>query len=65
VSTTNYGDPATRNVVLDTYRAEIMSLAADVLEGGNPDLSPEFSDGVGWAVDTLRSAADKAAGGAR
>ncbi|MEV8324564.1 hypothetical protein [Kitasatospora sp. NPDC056731] len=39
--------------------------AADVLELGNPDRSPEFSDGVDWAVDTLRSAADKTTGGAR
>ncbi|MFJ2780250.1 hypothetical protein [Kitasatospora sp. NPDC087315] len=50
---------------LDTHHADALRLAADVLEAGNPDRSPGFSDGVDWAVATLRSAADKTVGGDR
>ncbi|MFE2407049.1 hypothetical protein ACFXDE_01760 [Kitasatospora sp. NPDC059408] len=58
------GDGPTTALV-NELTANAYRRAADVLEAGNPDRSPEFSDGVDWAVDTLRSVADKTAGGAR
>ncbi|MFJ9448199.1 hypothetical protein ACIRRH_41245 [Kitasatospora sp. NPDC101235] len=51
--------------LLDQLTADAYRTAADVLEVGNPDRSPEFTEGVDWAVETLRSAADKTVGGAR
>jgi hypothetical protein len=46
-----------REAAVEAHRREVLLLAADVLEGGNPDRSPEFSDGVDWAVEVLRAAA--------
>lgn len=50
-----------RDAALADYRAEQLKLTADVLEVANPDRSAEFSEGVDWAIATIRSAAEKSA----
>ncbi|WP_282203947.1 hypothetical protein [Kitasatospora fiedleri] len=54
-------DHAVADAAITAVLAEMISLSAHTLELANPDRSPEFSDGVDWAIDTLRSAAAKLA----
>jgi hypothetical protein len=44
--------------------AEVLREAAETAEETNPDRSYEFSEGVDWVVDLLRTLADVAEGGA-
>jgi hypothetical protein len=57
-----YADPQGK---LDAYLAEKLRDIANTLVVVNPDRSAEFSDGVDWAVDRLKTLADDLAGGAR
>lgn len=50
---------------LDAFLAEKLRTIADTLEALNPDRGAEFSEGVDWTLDRLRSLADDFAGGAR
>ena len=50
-------DYATADAAITATLADQIVLSAHVLELANPDRSSDFSDGVDWAVDTLRSAA--------
>lgn len=57
-----YADPQTK---LDAYLAEKLRAIADTVEEANPDRSADFSEGVDWTLDRLRTLADSLAGGAR
>lgn len=57
-----YADPQGK---LDAYLAERLRTITDTAKLMNPDRSAEFSDGVDWALDTLRTLADNLDGGAR
>ncbi|TXJ78569.1 hypothetical protein E2C11_16305 [Streptomyces lavendulae] len=50
---------------LDAFLAERLRAITDTVELANPDRSAEFSDGVDWVLDTLRTLADNLGGGAR
>nr|BEK68814.1 hypothetical protein KPHV_60410 [Kitasatospora purpeofusca] len=56
------GDGPARALVAE-LTATAYRQAADALSAGNPDRNPEFTEGVEWAVATLRSAADKTVAG--
>ncbi|MFJ6667479.1 hypothetical protein [Streptomyces sp. NPDC091383] len=58
----NYTDPQGK---LDAYLAEKLRPIADTVELTNPDRSAEFSEGVDWALDRLRTLANNLDGGAR
>ncbi|MFK4869042.1 hypothetical protein ACI3K4_27890 [Streptomyces sp. CSMPJR101] len=57
-----YADPQGK---LDDFLAEKLRDIADTLEAINPDRGAEFSDGVDWALDRLRTLANHMSGGAR
>jgi hypothetical protein len=56
-----YADPQGK---LDAFLAEKLRDVANTLEVINPDRSAEFSEGVGWAIDRLKTLADDLSGGA-
>ncbi|MEU0200858.1 MULTISPECIES: hypothetical protein [unclassified Streptomyces] len=56
-----YADPQSK---LDAYLAEKLRDIANTLEVINPDRSAEFSEGVDWAIERLKTLADELSGGA-
>ncbi|MFF7824252.1 hypothetical protein ACFZCM_03415 [Streptomyces rochei] len=50
---------------LDAFLAEKLRTIVDTIETVNPDRSAEFSDGVDWTLDRLRSLINDLSGGAR
>jgi len=56
-----YSDPQGK---LDAFLAEKLRDIANTLEVINPDRGAEFSEGVDWALDRLRTLADHITGGA-
>ncbi|MER5653500.1 hypothetical protein ABT076_10840 [Streptomyces sp. NPDC002131] len=57
-----YADPQAK---LDAFLAEKLRTIVDTLEALNPDSSAEFSEGVDWTLNRLRSLADDFSGGQR
>ncbi|KMS79562.1 hypothetical protein ACH49_12070 [Streptomyces leeuwenhoekii] len=57
-----YADPQGK---LDAYLAEKLRTIVDTIEAVNPDRNADFSEGVDWTLDRLRSLIDDLAGGAR
>lgn len=51
--------PATRDAAINAAFAEQLTNTAFVLKAGNPNHSPEFTEGVNWAVALIQSAANK------
>jgi hypothetical protein len=51
--------------LIDATRAEQLTDAANLLEVTNPDRGAEFSEGVDWALDALRTMAKALDGGVR
>ncbi|WP_109030066.1 hypothetical protein [Streptomyces rubrogriseus] len=57
-----YSDPQGK---LDAYLAEKLRTIVDTIEAVNPDRSEDFSEGVDWTLDRLRSLIGDLSGGAR